>query len=214
MNCFHMKKWWALKETHNSSNIGLKNWNLEKIIVLKWVIASLKVNIFRSLELQWSVPASDKCLWLVFVTLSTLLFIFHLISFSPHLIVHVSFLLLSVHSPSHSFYLPQSISFIFTLFGCIHITWPFNLIVIFTFQPIPSLEIDDLRLSLDKFLILDRYLLLEAELRWFYYSLSLCIKQEIQQYFPSYLRKGGIDSWRLFNLGGRGVTITRKKRAF
>ena len=117
-----------------------------------------------------------------------------------------------IHSPSHSFYLPQSISFIFTLFGCIHITWPFNLIVIFTFQPIPSLEIDDLRLSLDKFLILDRYLLLEAELRWFYYSLSLCIKQEIQQYFPSYLRKGGIDSWRLFNLGGRGVTITRKKK--
>ena len=117
-----------------------------------------------------------------------------------------------IHSPSHSFYLPQSISFIFTLFGCIHITWPFNLIVIFTFQPIPSLEIDDLRLSLDKFLILDRYLLLEAELRRFCYSLSLCIKQEIQQYFPSYLRKGGIDSWRLFNLGGRGVTITRKKK--
>ena len=119
-----------------------------------------------------------------------------------------------IHSPSHSFYLPQSISFIFTLFGCIHITWPFNLIVIFTFQPIPSLEIDDLRLSLDKFLILDRYLLLEAELRRFCYSLSLCIKQEIQQYFPSYLRKGGIDSWRLFNLGGRGVTITRKKKNF
>ena len=28
----------------------------------------------------------------------------------------------SVHSPSHSFYLPQFISFMFTLFGCIHIT--------------------------------------------------------------------------------------------
>ena len=43
----------------------------------------------------------------------------------------------------------------FTLFGCIHITWSFNLIVSFTFQPIPSLEINDLRVSLEKFLILD-----------------------------------------------------------
>ena len=43
------------------------------------------------------------------------------------------------------------------------ITWSFDLIVSFTFQ-----------------LILDRYSLLEAELRWFYSSLSLYIKQEIQ----------------------------------
>ena len=69
----------------------------------------------------------------------------------------------------------------FTLFGCIHITWSFNLIVSFTFQPIPSLEINDLRVSLDKFLILDRYSLLEAEFRWFYCSLSFYSKQEIQQ---------------------------------
>ena len=69
----------------------------------------------------------------------------------------------------------------FTQFGCIHITWSFNHIVSFTFQPIPSLEINDLRVSSDKFLILDRYSLLEAELRWFYYSLPLYIKQEIQQ---------------------------------
>ena len=80
---------------------------------------------------------------------------FHLISLSPHFIDHVSFLFPSVHSPSHSFHLPQSISFMFTLFGCIHITWSFNLIVSFTFQPIPSLEINNLRVSLDKFLILD-----------------------------------------------------------
>ena len=69
MNCFRMKTWWTLKETHNPSNIALENWNLElweKIIVLKWVIVSLKVNVFRNLELQWSVPVSDKCLWLVF----------------------------------------------------------------------------------------------------------------------------------------------------
>ena len=118
---------------------------------------------------------------------------FHLIYFSPHFIVHVSsqfiqstlhwscFILFhSVQSPSHSFHLPQSTSFILNLIGCIHTTWSFNLIVSFTFQPIPSLEINDLRVSLDKFLISDRYSLLEAELRWFYYSLSPYIKQEIQ----------------------------------
>ena len=129
----------------------------------------------------------------LFPSVHTSLFIFHLSSVIPHFIVHVSshflqsalhwscFILFpSVHSPSHSFHLPQSISLIFTLFGCIHITWSFNLIVSFTFQPIPSLEINDLRVSLDKFLILDRYSLLEAELQWFYYSLSLYIKQELQ----------------------------------
>ena len=106
----------------------------------------------------------------------TSLFMFHLISLSSHFIDHVSFLFPSVHYPSHSFHLPQSISFMFTLFGCIHITWSFNLIVSFTFQPIPSLEINDLRVSLDRFLILDRYSLLAAELWCFYYSLSLYIK--------------------------------------
>ena len=50
----------------------------------------------------------------------------------------------------------------------------------FTLQPIPSVEINRLRVSVDKFLILDRYSLLEAELQWFYRSLSLYIKQEIQ----------------------------------
>ena len=100
-----------------------------------------------------------------------------------HYQLHCSCFILfpSVHTPSHSFHLPQSILFMFTLFGCIHITWSFNLIVSFTFQPIPSLEINDLRVSLVKFLILNRYSLLEADLRCFYYSLSLYIKQEIQQ---------------------------------
>ena len=119
--------------------------------------------------------------FILFPSVHTSLFMFHLISLSPDFIDHVSFLILLVHSPSHSSHLPQSISFMFTLFGCIHITWSFNLIVSFTFQPIPSLEINDLRVSSDKFLILDRYSLLEAELRWFYYSLPLYIKQEIQQ---------------------------------
>ena len=41
-----------------------------------------------------------------FPSVCTSLFMFHLISFSPHLIDHVSFLFLSVHSPSYLFYLP------------------------------------------------------------------------------------------------------------
>ena len=105
---------------------------------------------------------------------------FHLISFSPHLNDHVLFLFPSVYSVSHSFHLLQYISFTFTLFGCIHITWSFNFIFSFTFQSIPSLEIKDLRMSLDKFLILDRYSLLEVKLRWFYFSLSLYIKREVR----------------------------------
>ena len=80
-----------------------------------------------------------------FSSVHTSLFImFHLISFSQHLIDHASFLLPSVHSPSHSFHLPQSISFIFTLFGCTHITWSFNLIVSSAFQPIPFLKFNNL----------------------------------------------------------------------
>ena len=70
--------------------------------------------------------------------------------------------------------------FHFISFGCIHITWSFNHIVNFTFQSIPSLEINNIQESLNKFLILDRYSLLEAGTPWFYYSLSLYIKQEIQ----------------------------------
>ena len=37
-----------------------------------------------------------------------------------------------------------------------------TILSVFFFQPILSLEINDLRVSLDKFLILDRYSLLEA----------------------------------------------------
>ena len=81
----------------------------------------------------------------------------------------------------------QYILFIFT-FVFIYIIWSFNHTVSFTFQPIPSLEINDLRVSLDKLLILDRYSLLEDELLWFYYSLSLYIKQEIQHGVRSGIR--------------------------
>ena len=94
------------------------------------------------------------------------LFMFHRIFFSPHFIDHVSLSFHSVHCPSHSFHLSRFISFIFALFGCIHITWPFN---------------DIVSLTLSGLLILDRYSLLEAGLRWFHYSLSLCIGREIQR---------------------------------
>ena len=96
---------------------------------------------------------------------SLIMFHFYFLQSTVHLIHFIC------HSPSRSY---------FTLFGCIHITWSFNFIVSFTFQPIRSLEINDLRVSLDKFLIWDRCSLLEAELPWFYYSLSLYMKQEIQ----------------------------------
>ena len=75
----------------------------------------------------------------------------------------------------------------FALFGCIHFTWSFNLIVSFTFHRIPSLEINDLQESLDKFLILGRYSLREAD-RCFYCSFSLYIKQEIQRGVRSGIR--------------------------
>ena len=120
---------------------------------------------------------------------------FHLISSSPHFINHVSFLFSSVHSPTYSFHLPQLILFRFTLFSCIHITWSFNLTVSFTVQPIPSLEINNLRVPVDKFLILDRYSLLEVHLRWFCYSLSLYIKQEIQHSFLSSLKTFSRHQW-------------------
>ena len=46
----------------------------------------------------------------------------------------------------------------------------------FHFSANPALEINDPQVSLDQVLILDRYSLLEVELRWFYYSLFLYIK--------------------------------------
>ena len=105
--------------------------------------------------------------------LSTSLFMFHLISFSLHFIDHVSFYFLQstvhlihfiYHSPSHS-----HLSYLFALILHGNSTYC-------QFQLIPSLLINDLRVSLDKFLIWDIYSLLEAEFLWFYYSLSLYIK--------------------------------------
>ena len=81
---------------------------------------------------------------------------------------------------------PKSISFISsTIVHLVHI----YLIWLHSYYMVTLLSVslfsqshlwNDLWVSLDKFSILDRYSLLEAELRWFYYSLSLYIKQEIQ----------------------------------
>ena len=116
-------------------------------------------------------------------------FIVHVSSYSLPSTLHWScFIVISFSRQSISFISSITVQIVhITLFGCINITWSFNHIVSFTFQPIPSLGISDLRVSLDKFLILDRYSLLEAELRWFYYSLSLYIKQEIQQWIVAWI---------------------------
>ena len=86
-----------------------------------------------------------------------ILLLFHFISFSPQFIDYDSFLFPLVYSQSHSFHLPQNNSFMSTLFGCTHVTWSFNLIASSTFQPIQSLDISNLRVSLDKFFILNRW---------------------------------------------------------
>ena len=164
---------------------SLKHKNLDNSRINHFFFKKIVITIINctSRATLWLLHYRLHCsCFVLFPSFYTSLIMFHIISLSPHFIDHVSFLFPSVHSPSHSFHLQQSISFMFTLFGCIHITWSFNLIVSFSFHPIPSLEINDLRESLDKFLILDRYLLLEADLRCFYYFLFLFIKQEIQKW--------------------------------
>ena len=104
-------------------------WPLPRYLFLRTfskllIVFSTKVNLLYLLYsmsqrschlLHYRLPCS--C-FILFPSVHTSLFMFHLSSVSPHFIDHVSFLFSSVHSPSHSFHLPQSISFIFTLFGC------------------------------------------------------------------------------------------------
>ena len=97
---------------------------------------------------------------------SLFMFYFYFLQSTVHLICF------TYHSPSRS-YLPYLI--IFILHG--HSTT--LSVSLFSQSRLWKLT-TYVRMSLDKFLILDRYSLLEAELRWFYYSLSLYIKQEIQ----------------------------------
>ena len=72
------------------------------------------------------------------------------------------------------------VSFTFIIFGCTYISWSFNLIVTFTFRPIPSLEVIILGVSFDKVLIIDRYSLFEVKLQWLYCSLCRYSKQKRQ----------------------------------
>ena len=118
---------------------------------------------------------------------------FHVISFSPHFIDHVSiyFLKSTLHWSCFIFisFSPQSISFISpTAVHLVHVCliWLYSYYIViqihcqFHVSANASLEINDRRVSLDKFSILNRYSLLEADFRSFYCSLSLYIKQEIQ----------------------------------
>ena len=149
--CFNQKK--KQKKTKQKAK--------EKESIFDPLVKSLNVTLSTSLFMFHPIffsPHFFVHVSLLFPSVHISLFMFHCYSFSPHFIVHVSLLFPSVHSPSHS---PT----IFPLFGCIHITWSFNLMVSFTFQPIPSMEINDLPMSLDKFLILDKYSLLETGLR-------------------------------------------------
>ena len=114
--------------------------------------------------------------FILFPSVHTSLFSFHLIFFSPHFIDHVSFLFPSVHlihfiyhSPSHSYLnLPYLVPLI--LHG--HST----LLSLSLFSQSRLWKLT----TFDKFLILNRYSLFEAELRWLCYYLCLYIKQEIQ----------------------------------
>ena len=118
------------------------------LLDLYWWFAGSSVIVYFQkwiLYQTWFLVHLGHQYWQIMnVTLLTILFMFHLISFSSHFSNHVSFLFPSVHGPSHSFHLPEPLLFIVALFGCTHITWSFNLIVSFTFQPILSLEINNL----------------------------------------------------------------------
>ena len=122
---------------------------------------------------------------------------FYPIFFSPNLIFHVSahFLQSTLYCSCFISFSPKSISFI--LSAIVHLVHVYiiwlhsNYIVIqpycqFPFSTNPSrMWILTTYRTLDKVLILDRldrYSLLEAELRLFYCSLFLYIKQEMQQW--------------------------------
>ena len=79
-------------------------------------------------------------------------FAVHISSLFLQTVVHlIHFFQTIVHLIYHSFPLPQSIAFTFTIFGYTHIiTLSFNLVVTSTFHPISTLEINDLEVSFDK----------------------------------------------------------------
>ena len=151
---------------------------------------------------SWHMPYCLQSWWFVnhsfnstaiCVTLSILLFLFHLISFR----VSSYFLQSTLHCSCFILisFSPQSFSFISsTIVHLVHIylIWLHSYYIViqpyWQFHPVPSLEINDLRVSLDKFLILNTYSILETQIRWFYFSLSLYINQEIQHGVRSGIR--------------------------
>ena len=106
-----------------------------------------------------------------FLSVHTSLIMFHLY-FIQSTFHHIHFI---YHSPSCSYLPGKVIPCLVVLILHGHSTLSFS------FSANHALDINNLQVSLDKFLIFDRYLLLEAELWWFYYSLSFYIKQEKQQ---------------------------------
>ena len=94
-----------------------------------------------------------------------------------------SFLQSTLHGSCFIFisFSPQSISFVSPTtvhLGSIYLIWLYSYYMVI--QPNCQFHYSSNPVS-GKFLISDRYSLLESEHRWFYYSLSLYIEQKIQQ---------------------------------
>ena len=94
-----------------------------------------------------------------------------------------SFLQSTLHGSCFIFisFSPQSISFVSPTtvhLGYIYLIWLYSYYMVI--QPHCQFHYSSNPVS-GKFLISDRYSLLESEHRWFYYSLSLYIEQKIQQ---------------------------------
>ena len=121
-------------------------------------------------------------LWNTTCSLSISLFMFHLISFRLYFIVHVSSHFL--HSALHwSWFIAfTSVLTSLIMFHSYFLQSTVYLIHFIYHSPSHSYLPYYHAVSLDKLLIVDRYSLLKAELRWFYYFLSPCIKQEVQRY--------------------------------
>ena len=119
------------------------------------------------------------------VTLSTSLFVFHLIFFSSHLIM---FHFISFNSRSISFISSTVVDLIH-----IYLIW-FHHSTLLSVSPFSQFCLWKYSLPEDKY-SLDKYSLLEAGLWWFCYSLSLYIRQVIQQWFLINCNGSKIKNW-------------------
>ena len=144
-----------------------------KIILLTLTVA-LRIDLIFHVSSHFLVHISSHFLQ---STLYCLCFISFPSVHTSLIMFHFYFLQSTVHLIHFIYYVPSRSHLPYLVVFILH---GHSTSLSVSLQPIPSLEINDLRVSLDNFLILDRYSLLEAELRWFDYSLSLYIKQEIQ----------------------------------